>query len=924
MAFCMNCGKQLPNGAKFCSDCGAAIGQVSNQSDRQLEHEETVNLSYETICSSCGETIYIDQYDLNDGAVICPDCGETNQIFSMDCPTCGEHFIYNGSEVFCGIVDCHSCGSECQTDFEVLRSLLGTIDLDDDEEYTDDEECTDDEEYTDSVVHSEDEEVDEDEVVSGLRYSLLPDNLLQSFADENIELAMDGYADEDRSMDLFTILVMGKIKSSLPKDKCYKYLLKSLYDYYTKRKDEKIEICYTKAVDKLVYYLSSKESVDALKVYVDSLTIELCIGIFFEIIQTELDFQKSGLSPFKTLDLAESIKTFQKNIKRDPVLGAKRAIVTSVEEQSKLIFETYKDIVDVAGNEHGKTERSSARNNQPTSQSQGANDDALEQATDPIEELNALIGLSSAKKSISELRNFAKVQKLRQIKGLPVSDISYHLVFTGNPGTGKTTVARLIAKIYKELGLVSKGHLIEASAKDLIAGYVGQTAIKTGEVLNEALGGVLFIDEAYTLVDEDGKGFGQEAIDTILKEMEDHRDDLAIIVAGYSKPMEKFIRSNPGLKSRFNRFVHFEDYTPEELFEIFQSLCKKNAYTTNKEADEIIKEYLAVLTKSAGDDFANARTVRNLFESIIAKQATRISSEMDLSEEMLSTITEADVEWCLESTSPAESLESVLTELNSLTGLEMVKDEIADLVHVVEHQRRRKAQGLRVPSMSLHLVFMGNPGTGKTTVARYIARLYKCLGLLSKGQLIETDRSGLVAGYIGQTAIKTQEVINEAMGGVLFIDEAYTLNGNSDNDFGQEAIDTLLKAMEDKRDDFVVVVAGYPDLMDSFVQSNPGLESRFNRYMHFEDYSAEEMLCIFKMSCQKNQYTLTESAATAVENYFSNVSIPGIANGRGARNLFEKVVTQQAKRTVIMSDKTDDLSTITEDDIINALEQMDI
>ena len=547
-----------------------------------------------------------------------------------------------------------------------------------------------------------------------------------------------------------------------------------------------------------------------------------------------------------------------------------------------------------------------------------------QKSADPMRELNKLIGLTSAKQAISELRDFAKIQQARKNRGLPVSEISYHLVFTGNPGTGKTTVARLVAQIYKELDLVSKGHLVEVTAKDLVAGYVGQTAIKTGEVINEALGGVLFIDEAYALVDTNGQGYGQEAIDTLLKEMEDHRDDLAVIVAGYSEPMEKFIRSNPGLKSRFNRFVHFGDFSPEELFSIFQSLCKKNAYTADEAASTIVKDHLAVLSKTAGDDFANARTVRNFFETVIAKQATRISGEKDPSTEMLSTITEADVAWCSDAASAAESLEDVLAELNSLIGLGMVKDEIADLVYVVEHQQRRKAQGLRVPSMSLHLVFMGNPGTGKTTVARYIARLYKSLGLLSKGHLVETDRSGLVAGYVGQTAIKTQELIAEAAGGVLFIDEAYTLNGSGSNDYGQEAIDTLLKAMEDKRDDFVVIVAGYPDLMDSFVQSNPGLESRFNRYIHFEDYSAEEMLHIFKMSCDKNQYVLTETAEEAVKAYFETVSISAIANGRGARNLFEKVVTQQAKRIVAMSEsQADELSTITEDDIRKALARGD-
>ena len=871
---------------------------------------------YETICSSCGETIYICQDEIDDGNVICAACGENNQIFSMDCPICGEHFIYNGSEVFCGTVDCHSCGSECQPDFDDLRQLLLPLDLDDDEEHIDEEECIEDKVYLE-------DETDEDEEVVGLRCHSLPNDMMQSFADEFVELAMKGYAYEDRSMDLFTILLIVKQKSVIPKEQCYQYLLKSLYDYYAKNQDEEIEVCYSKAIDKLVYYLSSKESIETLKNYVDTLTIESSVDFFFEIIQAELDYQKSHLSPFKTLKIAEAIKMFKKCIRKDPVLSTKRVLIASVEKRTDLIFETYTDILNVDGDKQSTTTIIAQGHDQIVSQQKAPNNENGGQSIDPIEELNALIGLSSAKKSISELRNFAKVQKMRQSKGLPTSDISYHLVFTGNPGTGKTTVARLVAKIYKELGLVSKGHLVEASAKDLIAGYTGQTAIKTGEVINEALGGVLFIDEAYTLVDEDGKGFGQEAIDTILKEMEDHRDDFAVIVAGYSKPMEKFIRSNPGLKSRFNRFVHFEDYTPEELFEIFQSLCQKNAYTTNEEASKIIKEHLAALSKAAGDDFANARTARNLFETIIAKQATRISNEADLSVEMLSTITEADVAWCAETSTPTESLDDILAELNALTGLEMVKDEIADLVHVVEHQQRRKTQGLRVPSMSLHLVFMGNPGTGKTTVARYIARLYKCLGLLSKGQLVETDRSGLVAGYIGQTAIKTQEKINEAMGGVLFIDEAYTLNGESGNDFGQEAIDTLLKAMEDKRDDFVVVVAGYPDLMDEFVQSNPGLESRFNRYIHFEDYNADEMLSIFKMSCQKNQYTITESAEAAVKNYFSTISISDIANGRGARNLFEKIVTQQAKRTVVMPEsKSDELSTITEDDVMNALAQI--
>lgn len=539
----------------------------------------------------------------------------------------------------------------------------------------------------------------------------------------------------------------------------------------------------------------------------------------------------------------------------------------------------------------------------------------------PFDELTHLIGLSAAKNEIKEISDFAKVQKARKARGLPVSEMSYHLVFTGNPGTGKTTVARLVAQIYKELGLLSKGHLIEASAKDLVAGYVGQTAIKTGEIIEKSLGGVLFIDEAYTLLDKTGQGYGQEAIDTLLKEMEDHRKDFAVIVAGYDDLMKQFIESNPGLKSRFNKFIHFEDYTAEEMMGIFNSFCTKNAYIVTNNAGDIIKQYFLTVCETHDKSFANARTARNLFENAISKQASRIASKREKTEEILSTITADDVSWC-QNSEHEETLEDTLATFNSLTGLDLVKEEISDLVYVVQHQQRRKAQGLKVPSLSLHLVFMGSPGTGKTTVARYVAKLYKSLGLLSKGHLVETDRSGLVAGYVGQTAIKTQEVINSALGGVLFIDEAYTLSNDSTNDFGQEAIDTLLKAMEDKRDDFVVIVAGYDELMENFVHSNPGLESRFNRYIHFSDYSIDEMYSIFSSFCLKNQYELSDNASAAIKNYFSSVSIADIGNGRGARNLFEKVVTQQAKRISKSNDNSSqELSVITDTDVFEAIKK---
>ena len=501
-----------------------------------------------------------------------------------------------------------------------------------------------------------------------------------------------------------------------------------------------------------------------------------------------------------------------------------------------------------------------------------------------MKEINEMIGLATIKENINDMYDYLKFVKLRREKGFDDSDkINLHAVFTGNPGTGKTKVALLLGKIYKNLGLLSKGHVHEVGRADIIGEFIGHTAPKVKDAIKKARGGILFIDEAYSLArkGDTEKDYGKEAIEVLLKELSDGPGDIAIIVAGYPEEMGFLLDSNPGLKSRFTHYFHFPDYSPTELLQIGNYHAEQIDVDLDKDAEEYLYTKLVEAYRDRDKTFGNARYINSLVDESKMNMGLRI---MDgnvnialLDEAALSTVKAEDVKEIFRKKEnkgvdipPDEELmRDSLAELNKMIGLQDIKTDIHEMVKLVRYYRDIGKDVTR--SFSLHTVFTGNPGTGKTTVARIMARIFRALGVLERGHLVEVDREELVAGYIGQTAIKTAEKIDAAMGGVLFIDEAYSLSSQYENDFGKEAIEIILKRMEDNRGKFVVICAGYTGEMENFLKMNPGLKSRFDRKFNFPDYSEEELFSIAKIILAGQELVFDAESETYFKKHIASL-----------------------------------------------------
>lgn len=521
--------------------------------------------------------------------------------------------------------------------------------------------------------------------------------------------------------------------------------------------------------------------------------------------------------------------------------------------------------------------------------------------------LDSITGMKELKDFITNVENNYKVQNIRQRLGLKTSKISMNMIFAGNAGTGKTNAARITFEYLYALGILSKGVFREVSKADFVTENVNDVAKRTIDIINSAIGGILFIDEAYSLCESEDDKVGKEIVDALLKGIEDNRDNLIVILAGYEKDMENFLSFNQGLKSRFSNVIHFHDYNPVEMYEIAVNIAKSKGYRIAENVKSGLIDLFTRNQLTGKNDLGNARFVRNIVENAILdaskKYLTNSKRQIDLLERDNFNF-KVNAKFDLEE------------KLKEIIGLDEVKTLLRSQYKLIVAQEKRKSVGVNTKiEQNLNMVFTGNPGTGKTSIARLVAEMLNSMGLLKIGQLVETDRSSFVSEVPGETPKKTEEKFKEAIGGILFIDEAYTLANDS---LGIEAVETLIKLIEDYSKEVIVILAGYEEDMENFFDVNIGLRSRFPLWTHFADYNPNELLEMSIKLVEAKGFKLSKNGYTALKKSFVDIyknSDAQSGNGRMVRNYVEKLIRNQSIRIVEEDISVYEMNLITSKDV---------
>ena len=539
---------------------------------------------------------------------------------------------------------------------------------------------------------------------------------------------------------------------------------------------------------------------------------------------------------------------------------------------------------------------------------------------DPMAQLRSLTGLADVKNQVQTFMAEVRFAEARRQRGFAVRRQTLHSQFLGNPGTGKTTVARLLGRALHQVGVLHSDVFVEVTREDLVSEHIGGTGPKTRKILESALGGILFIDEAYTLAEGGPQDFGREAIATLLAFMENHRDEFMVILAGYPEQMHAFFKSNPGLRSRVPLRFDFEDYTTSELVQMGLTALEEDSFTVDADA---YRRTLTEAHRSSGDR-SNGRWVRNLNDRLVRHMAHRVMTESVVPEEAaaddddrLSRITSADLHALLgQSPGDDTGVADLLAELDAMVGLDSVKAWVRSLVAQAEADNRLREAEVDLPRPTYHMVFAGSPGTGKTTVARLVGKLFHRLGILSTPQVVEANRERMVGRYIGHTEERTGLLLDEARGGVLFVDEAYQLDvPDSANDFGKAAVETLVTRLENDRDSFVAIFAGYTDRMAQFMQLNPGLASRVPHSIEFPDYSPDDIAEIVTRTLGRT-WTFDESVLrSAVSERYASLPPAIRSNARQARN-YADAISQAHKAWITESSTNGDSIRHIRDEVI--------